>query len=57
MSSAATLGVSPAAPGSMPGDSGVNPVTGSIYPLEEGPQALRDLAGRRAVGKLVLTVR
>jgi NADPH2:quinone reductase len=33
------------------------PLIGARYPLEDGPQALRDLAERRAVGKLVLTVR
>lgn len=33
------------------------PVLGTTYPLEDGAQALRDLAARRAVGKLVLTVR
>ena len=33
------------------------PVLGTTYPLENGAQALRDLAARRAVGKLVLTVR
>ena len=33
------------------------PVLGATYPLEDGAQALRDLAARRAVGKLVLTVR
>jgi hypothetical protein len=32
-------------------------VLGATYPLEDGAQALRDLAARRAVGKLVLTVR
>ena len=33
------------------------PVLGATYPLADGAQALRDLAARRAVGKLVLTVR
>ena len=33
------------------------PVLGTTYPLANGAQALRDLAARRAVGKLVLTVR
>jgi NADPH2:quinone reductase len=32
------------------------PLVGATYPLKDGAQALRDLAGRRAVGKLVLTV-
>ena len=35
----------------------LTPVIGTRYPLEDGAQALRDLADRRAVGKLVLTVR
>ena len=35
----------------------LTPLVGATYPLEEGPQALRDLADRRAVGKLILTVR
>jgi NADPH2:quinone reductase len=35
----------------------LTPLSGTTYPLEEGAQALRDLAARRAVGKLVLTVR
>jgi NADPH2:quinone reductase len=35
----------------------LDPVTGPVYALEDGPQALRDLAGRRAVGKLVLAIR
>jgi NADPH2:quinone reductase len=33
------------------------PLIGATYPLEDGAQALRDLADRRAIGKLVLTVR
>jgi NADPH2:quinone reductase len=33
------------------------PVLGATYPLEDGARALQDLAARRAVGKLVLTVR
>ena len=35
----------------------VRPMVGATYPLEEGPQALRDLDERRATGKLVLKVR
>ena len=35
----------------------LTPLIGATYPLEHGAQALRDLADRRAVGKLVLTVR
>jgi NADPH2:quinone reductase len=35
----------------------LTPLSGTTYPLEDGAQALRDLAARRAVGKLVLTVR
>ena len=35
----------------------LSPLVGAAYPLEDGAQALRDLADRRAVGKLVLTVR
>lgn len=35
----------------------LTPLVGAAYPLEDGVQALRDLADRRAVGKLVLTVR
>ena len=39
-------------------DSGrLTPLIGAAYPLKDGAQALRDLAERRAVGKLVLTVR
>ncbi|MEW6472227.1 MAG: NADPH:quinone oxidoreductase family protein [Actinomycetota bacterium] len=33
------------------------PLLGTTYSLEDGVQALRDLAARRAVGKLVITVR
>ena len=33
------------------------PLVGATYPLADGAAALRDLAARRAVGKLVLTVR
>ncbi|MGH9008362.1 MAG: NADPH:quinone oxidoreductase family protein [Acidimicrobiia bacterium] len=33
------------------------PLIGATYPLKDGAQALRDLADRRAVGKLVITVR
>jgi NADPH:quinone reductase len=32
------------------------PLVGATYPLKDGAEALRDLAERRAVGKLVLTV-
>jgi len=35
----------------------LTPLIGATYPLENGGQALRDLADRRAVGKLVITVR
>ncbi len=35
----------------------LSPLIGATYPLENGAQALRDLADRRAVGKLVITVR
>ena len=35
----------------------LTPLVGTTYPLEDGAAALRDLAERRAVGKLVLTVR
>ena len=39
-------------------DSGeLTPLVGATYPLKDGAQALRDLAERRAVGKLVITVR
>jgi NADPH:quinone reductase len=39
-------------------DSGqLTPLIGATYPLENGAQALRHLADRQAVGKLVLTVR
>ena len=38
-------------------DGRLNPLVGATYPLEDGAAALRDLAERRAVGKLVLTVR
>jgi len=34
----------------------VRPVIGSVYPLEQGPAALRELDERRAKGKVVLTV-
>jgi NADPH2:quinone reductase len=46
-----------AALGAMIDDGRLAPLAGAAYPLEEGPQALRDLADRRAVGKLILTVR
>jgi len=35
----------------------LTPLVGATYPLEDGVRALHDLADRRAVGKLVLTVR
>ena len=35
----------------------VRPMVGATYPLEEGPQALRDLDERRATGKLVVKLR
>jgi NADPH:quinone reductase len=35
----------------------LTPLAGTTYPLEDGAQALRDLADRRAVGKLILIVR
>src|SRR5581483_10522310 len=38
-------------------DGGLAPIVGAAYPLEDGVRALQDLAERRAVGKLVLTVR
>ena len=34
----------------------LTPLIGATYPLKDGAQALRDLADRRAVGKLVITV-
>jgi NADPH:quinone reductase len=34
----------------------IRPVVGSVYPLEEGPAALRELDERRAKGKVVLTI-
>jgi NADPH:quinone reductase len=34
----------------------LTPLVGATYPLKDGAQALRDLADRRAVGKLVITV-
>jgi NADPH2:quinone reductase len=34
----------------------IRPVVGSVYPLEEGPAALRELDERRAKGKVVVTV-
>jgi NADPH2:quinone reductase len=40
----------------MAGEGYVAPIVGGTYPLEEGAQALRDLEGRRATGKLVLTL-
>ncbi|HYH49621.1 MAG TPA: NADPH:quinone oxidoreductase family protein [Acidimicrobiia bacterium] len=38
-------------------DGRLTPLAGTTYPLEDGAQALRDLAERRAVGKLILSVR
>jgi len=38
-------------------DGRLAPLVGAAYPLKDGAQALRDLADRRAVGKLVITVR
>jgi NADPH2:quinone reductase len=35
----------------------LTPLIGATYPLKDGAQALRDLADRRAVGKLVISVR
>jgi len=35
----------------------LTPLLGTRYPFENGVQALRDLAARQAVGKLVITVR
>jgi NADPH:quinone reductase len=35
----------------------LTPLIGATYPLKDGAQALRDLADRRAVGKLVIAVR
>jgi len=46
-----------AALGAMIDDGRLVPLIGAAYPLEDGPQALRDLADRRAVGKLVISVR
>ena len=43
--------------GALIDDGRLTPLVGATYSLEDGPQALRDLAGRRAVGKLVITVR
>ena len=38
-------------------DGRLTPLVGATYPLADGARALRDLADRRAVGKLVLAVR
>ncbi len=46
-----------AALGAMIDDGRLVPLIGAAYRLEDGPQALRDLADRRAVGKLVISVR
>ncbi|RKH47394.1 NADPH:quinone oxidoreductase family protein [Corallococcus llansteffanensis] len=35
----------------------VNPVVGSVFPLEDGAKALRELESRKAVGKVVLRVK
>lgn len=35
----------------------VNPVVGSVHPLEDGAKALRELESRQAVGKVVLKVK
>ncbi|TSC25131.1 NADPH:quinone oxidoreductase family protein [Corallococcus sp. Z5C101001] len=35
----------------------VNPVVGSVFPLEDGAKALRELESRQAVGKVVLKVK
>jgi NADPH2:quinone reductase len=43
--------------GALIDDGRLTPLIGATYPLEDGSQALRDLADRRAVGKLVITVR
>ncbi|MGH9115795.1 MAG: zinc-binding dehydrogenase, partial [Acidimicrobiales bacterium] len=34
----------------------LKPYVSAIYPLERAPDALRDLAARRTVGKVVVTV-
>jgi NADPH:quinone reductase len=38
------------------GSGAIRPVIGSVHPLEEGPAALRELADRKATGKVVLQV-
>ena len=43
--------------GALIDDGELNPLIGATYPLKDGAQALRDIADRRAVGKLVITVR
>lgn len=43
--------------GALIDDGRLTPLIGTTYRLEDGPQALRDLADRRAVGKLVIIVR
>lgn len=35
----------------------LDPVVGSVFPLEQGAQALRELEARRATGKVVLRIR
>jgi NADPH2:quinone reductase len=35
----------------------INPVVESVYPLDQGADALREIAERRAIGKIVLKVR
>jgi NADPH2:quinone reductase len=42
--------------GELIGSGAIRPLIGSVYPLEEGPAALRELDERRAKGKVVLTV-
>jgi NADPH:quinone reductase len=43
--------------GALIDDGGLTPLIGAAYPLKDGAQALRDLADRRAVGKLIIAVR
>jgi len=38
------------------GEGAIRPMVGSVHPLEDGPAALRELAERRATGKVVLRV-
>jgi NADPH2:quinone reductase len=37
-------------------DGSIAPIVGSTFPMERGADALRELSGRRAVGKVVLTI-